>query len=91
MRSPRPAWSGMMQMVHTGDHPGQSSVLFLPMIDLDHGNMACVHSTFKCLCEHAARYNVIPIITFESQENHNNYNEPSASNTTVVMFETARA
>ena len=35
LRSPRPAWSGMMQMEHTGDHPGQSSVLFLPMIDLD--------------------------------------------------------
>ena len=59
--SPRPAWSGMMQMVHTGDHPGQSSVLLLPMMDLDPGNMSCVHSTHTFLCEHAARYNVTPI------------------------------
>ena len=65
VRSPRPSWSGMMQMVHTGDHPGQSSVLFLPMIYLDPGNMSCVHSTLKFICEHAARYNVTPIITFD--------------------------
>ncbi|MES9882765.1 MAG: hypothetical protein ABW185_18005, partial [Sedimenticola sp.] len=30
IRSPRPAWSGMMQAAHTGTHPGQSSVMFLP-------------------------------------------------------------
>ena len=64
-RSPRPAWSGMMQMVHTGEHPGESSVLFLPMIDFDPGNMSCVHSTRKCICELAAKYNVTPIITFD--------------------------
>ena len=52
--SPRPAGSGMMQMVHTGDHPGQSSVLLLPMIYLDPGNMSCVLSTLKFICEHAA-------------------------------------
>ena len=63
--SHRPAWSEMMQMVHTGDHAGQSSVLLLPMLDLDHGNMSCVHSTLKFKCEHAARYNVTPIITFD--------------------------
>ena len=34
-------------MGHTGDHPRQSSVLILPMIDLDPGNMLCVHSTLK--------------------------------------------
>ena len=65
VRSSIPAWSGMMQMVHTGDHPGQSSVLFLPMIDLYPGNMSCVHSTLKFICEHATRYNVTPIITFD--------------------------
>ena len=52
-------------MVHTGDHPGQSSVLLLPMINLDPGNMSCVHSTLKFICEHSARYNVTPIITFD--------------------------
>ena len=52
-------------MVHTGDHPGQSSVLFLPMVVLDPGNISCVHSTLKFICENAARYNVTPIITFD--------------------------
>ena len=33
--SPRPAWSGMMQLVHHGRHPGNSSVMFLPMIDMN--------------------------------------------------------
>ena len=63
--SPRPAWSGMMQIVHTGYHPGQSSVLLLPIIYLDPGNMSCVHSTLKFKCEHPARYNVTPIISFD--------------------------
>ncbi len=40
VRSPRPDWSGMMQMVHKGEHPGKSSVMFLPMIDLDPGNLS---------------------------------------------------
>ena len=65
VRSPRPAWSGIMQMAHTGYYPGQASVLFLPMLDLDPGNVPCVHSTLKFICEHAARYNVTPIITFD--------------------------
>ena len=52
-------------MVHTGDHPVQSPVLLLPMIDLDPGNMSCVHSTLTFICEHSARYNVTPIITFD--------------------------
>ncbi|KAG1650842.1 hypothetical protein GQR58_027696 [Nymphon striatum] len=65
VRSPRPAWSGLMQMVHTGDHPGQSSVLFLPMIDMDPGNMSCVQSTLQFICQHASRYKVTPVITFD--------------------------
>ena len=52
-------------MVHTGDHPRQSTVLLLPMVDLDPGNMSCVHSTLTFICEHSARYNVTPIITFD--------------------------
>lgn len=34
-KSPRPNWSGMMQAVHQGHHPGKSSVIFLPMIDMN--------------------------------------------------------
>ncbi len=30
MRPTRPAWSGVMQTVHQGEHPGKASVLFFP-------------------------------------------------------------
>ena len=44
---PRPAWSGMMQLVHNGRHPGKSSVMFLPMIDMNPSDTTCVYSTLK--------------------------------------------
>ena len=31
----KPTWSGMMQSLHQSVHQRKSSVLFLPMIDLD--------------------------------------------------------
>ena len=40
--SPRPSWSGMMQFVHDGDHPGKSSVMFLPMIDMNPTDVSCI-------------------------------------------------
>ncbi|KAG1678943.1 hypothetical protein GQR58_013119 [Nymphon striatum] len=46
-------------------HHGQSSVLFLPMIDMDPGNMSCVQSTLQFICQHASRYKVTPVITFD--------------------------
>ncbi len=35
-------WSGLMQMVQKGNHPGQSSVLYLPMIDMNASDLSCV-------------------------------------------------
>ena len=61
---PRPAWSGMMQLVHRGHHPGKSSVMFLPMIDMNRSDVTCVYSTLKYVCEHARRHDVTPILTF---------------------------
>ena len=63
--SPRPSWSGMMQFVHDGDHPGKSSVMFLPMIDMNPSDVTCIYSTLMFISEHAHRYNVQPIITFD--------------------------
>ena len=41
--SPRPAWSGMMQLVHqSDDHPGKSSISFLPMIDMNPSDETCI-------------------------------------------------
>ena len=52
-------------MVHTGDHPRQSSVLSLPMIGLNPGNMSYVHATLTFIREQAARHNITPITTFD--------------------------
>ena len=65
LRSPRPAWSGFMQMIHKGNHPGQSSVLFLPMIDINPGDLNCLYSTMLFVSSHARRYEVTPILTFD--------------------------
>ena len=61
----RPMWSGMMQLVHHGSHPGKSSVMFLPMIDMNPSDVTCVYSTLRYISEHARRHDVTPIITFD--------------------------
>ena len=50
VRSPRPSWSGFMQMVHKGEHPGEASILFLPTIDLNPDDLTCINSTLNLLC-----------------------------------------
>ncbi len=65
LHSPRPARSGMMQMVHAGRHRGQASVTFLPMIDLQPSDPSCVFSTLQFVSSHAARCNVTPILIFD--------------------------
>ena len=45
LRPKRPGWSGLMQMVLKGEHQGQCSVLYLPMIDMDPSDLSCVYST----------------------------------------------
>lgn len=55
----------MMQLSHRGIHPGQSSVTFLPMIDMSSSDPTCIFSTLKFASEHARRHNVTPIVTFD--------------------------
>ena len=57
-------WSGMMQSVHKGEHPGKSSVTFLPMIDMDPGDMSCIYSTLLFVSDKASAHNVAPVVTF---------------------------
>lgn len=64
-RSPRPGWSGMMQAVCQGEYPGQSSVIFLPMIDMNSSDLSCIYSTLKFVCAEAMRHKVSSIITFD--------------------------
>ena len=55
----------MMQKSHQGVHPGKSSVMFLPMIDMSASDVTCIYSTLEFISSHARRYNVTPIITFD--------------------------
>lgn len=61
----RPGWSGYMQLISNGCHPGPSSVMFLPMIDMNPSDMTCVNSTLHFVSEHAQRHGVTPVVTFD--------------------------
>ena len=63
--SPRPAWSGTMQFVHQGNHPGKASVMFLPIIDMNPTDSTCIYSTLIFISDHARRHGVTPILTFD--------------------------
>ena len=63
--SPRPAWSGMMQLVQQGVYSEKSTVMFLPMIDMNPSDASCIYSTLVFVSEHARCYNILPVITFD--------------------------
>ena len=64
--NPRPSWTGMMQLVHQGRHQGKSSVMFLPMIDMNPSDVTCVSSTLHFVSEHAKQHSIAnPIVTFD--------------------------
>ena len=65
LKSPRPAWKGMMQAAHSGAHPGVSEVFFMPMIDLNPGDLSCIYSTLRFVASQARKYNVTPVLTFD--------------------------
>ena len=65
LRTPRPEWSGYMQMVNQGAHPGKSSVHFMPMIDLDPGDPNCIYSTLYFVCCQAKKQHMTPVVTFD--------------------------
>ena len=55
----------MMQAIHCGSHPGKSSTVLLPMIDMDSSNMSCIYSTLKFICSQARKLQVTPVLTFD--------------------------
>jgi len=65
LRPKRPGWSGLMQTIQKGKHPGQCSVFYLPMIDMDPSDLSCVYSTLCYISSHARKYNVTPVVTFD--------------------------
>ena len=57
LKPKRPLWNGFMQMVHTGSHPGESSVAFMPMIDLKANDETCIFSTKHFIVGQAKKCN----------------------------------
>ena len=54
-----------MQFVHKGDHPGESSIRFLPTIDMDPGNTTCIYSTLHYVAKIAKKQKSNPILIFD--------------------------
>ena len=54
-----------MQAAHSGAHPGVSEVFFMPMIDLNPGDLSCIYSTLRFVASQARKYNVTPVLTFD--------------------------
>lgn len=65
LKSACPMWNGVMQMLRVGEHPGQSSFMFLPLIDLSSSDLSCIFSTLKFICAQAQIINSYPIVTFK--------------------------
>ena len=58
-RDDRTSCTGTMQMIiNKGEYTGQSSVVFMHMIDLNPSDETCIYSTLLWVSEHAKRYNV---------------------------------
>ena len=58
----RLGWSALCQMVYKEPFPGKSSVVFLPMIDLDPSD---IYSTLNFVSKEARRHNSDPVLTFD--------------------------
>ena len=65
LRPHRPSWYGVMHMVHQGSFPGQSSVLFMPMKDMNPSDKTCIYSTLHYICAEAERNKTTPVLTFD--------------------------
>ena len=65
LRPSTPGWSGVMQMVQTGEFPGQSSVMFMPMIDMNPSDLSCIYSTLQFVAKQCDKLQATPVITFD--------------------------
>jgi len=65
-KQPAPNWNGMMHLLHKDcSHPGQSSVVFLPIIDMYSGDKSCIFSTLQYLCKIADDHKSPAVVTFD--------------------------
>lgn len=54
-----------MQKIYQGDYAGRSSIMVLPMIDLDPSDNMCIYFTLLFDSDQAKCYHVTPVITFD--------------------------
>jgi len=54
-------------MVRKGDFPEKSSGVFLPMIDMNPGDMLCIYITLSFVSNHACGYEKPAIVTFDQR------------------------
>ncbi len=61
-----PGWQGLMHIIYQEKaHPGQSSIRYLPMIDMYSGDKTCILSTLEFICDLASKHNLAPVVTFD--------------------------
>ena len=60
-----PQWSGYMQTVLNGSHPGKSTVHIMPMIDEKSSDYSCIYTTMMFIDEQARRHGKTPLLTFD--------------------------
>lgn len=62
----RPNWGGFMQNHLKRKYPGKSSILFLPMIDMNASDITCINSALHFVCKHAEEHGIEnPIVTYD--------------------------
>jgi hypothetical protein len=55
-----------MHLLHKDcDHPGQSSVVFIPIINVYPGDKSCIFSTLEYLCNLANGHKTTAVVTFD--------------------------
>ena len=65
LKTPRPGWNATQQALMVGNHPGKSSIVFLPMIDLPASDDTCIYSTLLFIVDQAMRHGFTPVVTFD--------------------------
>ena len=79
-----------MQLVHHGEYPGHSSIIFLPMIDMDPKNASCIYSMLHFVADQSKKYGVTPVLTFDQplwmNAQHILHAEPSARRIKTIVL-----
>jgi hypothetical protein len=61
----RPGYFGTMQLIEKGDNETESSLFFLPIINMEPTDMTCINSTLLHVIKLSEQYKVTPVLTFD--------------------------